>query len=91
MRCFNGKPWMHQSQKPDKILNDFARNLDEELIAFRGQLSTAINLAYIMKPKEIRLVGVDLMQEKSFFYDLDTYRFITSYMNDIKEEKGKKE
>jgi hypothetical protein len=69
MRCFSGNIWYHLTPKPDNILNDFGKNIEEELIAFRGQLSTAINLAYTMKPTEIRLVGVDLTEEKSFFHD----------------------
>jgi hypothetical protein len=43
-----------------------------------------------MKPTEIRLVGVDLTEEKSFFHDFPEYKMIVSYMNEIKEEKGKK-
>ena len=46
----------------------WASRLKEELFFFRGSLTTAINLAHVIFPgKTIKLLGVDLDSEKSFF------------------------
>jgi hypothetical protein len=90
LKCFNGIPWISGEKKPGLILDNFGNNINESLIAFRGQLSTAINLAYTMNPTEIRLVGVDLNVEDAFFTKDSKYSSISKYMDDVKNKKADK-
>jgi len=76
---FNGKMWIHGEAPNNNLLDNFGETLNDRLFTFRGQLSTVLNFAYTLNPKEIRLCGVDLTSQSHFFDDDSSLESLTKY------------
>ncbi len=76
--------------KTDFFNQNWSESLDNSIFHFRGSLTSAINLATILKPGNlIRLIGVDMDSNEYFFqneYELDKRLHDWTYQ--IMKEKG---
>lgn len=87
-RAFNGSTWFDGMPKPDSILPKFGSSFRQELFNFRGQLSVAINIAYLLEATDIRLVGVDLNNNKHFYDSNPDLKFIADRYNTFLHKKS---
>lgn len=68
-------PWfVDQPEAPHKFIECRAKNFHQPLFRFRGQLTATINCALILGATEIRLIGVDLNDQKNFYQYEDILR-----------------
>lgn len=84
---FNGKPWIHNTEVPGRILDNFGETLDEPLFTYRGQLSAMLNFAYILNPTEIRLIGIDLNNDEHFYDNIEECNKLKEYHNSMQKER----
>jgi len=82
--------WVSGNEKPIRLLKNYAKTLSEPLVHYKCQLTTAINLAYTMKPTEIRLCGVELNSNKYFYDDYKELETLISYHEKVNREVLKK-
>jgi len=62
------KPWfVDEENPPHTFIECRAHNFHQPIFRFRGQLIAAINCALILGATEIRLIGVDLNNQKNFY------------------------
>lgn len=95
------QPWfLDESKPPHKFIKCRAKSFMEPIFRFRGQLTATVNSALILGATEIRLIGVDLNNQKNFYQYEDILRKVCKdekTVNDylefdrIKHELGVKE
>lgn len=62
------QPWFtDEPEPPHSFYETRAKNFHQPLFRFRGQLSAVINACLILGATEIRLIGVDLNNQKNFY------------------------
>lgn len=86
---FNGKAWLHKTQVPGKLLDNFGKTKNDPLFTYRGQLSTTLNFAYTLNPDEIRLIGVDLNSQSHFFDTDESLQSLVRYQQSVESKKTK--
>jgi len=87
LRNFGGKPWIHNTDVPGKLLDNFGKTIDEPLFTYRGQLSMMLNFAYTLKPSEIRLIGVDLNNDEHFYDDLEECKKLKTFHDNMQKDR----
>ena len=65
------RPWFVDEKNPPHSMEEcMANTFHEQIYRFRGQLIAVINACLILGATEIRLIGVDLNEQKNF-YDME--------------------
>jgi len=87
--AFDGVHWLHGQRKPDGIIKHFATSFDGFLWRYRSQITSALNIAYILKSTDIRLVGVDLTSQHHFYDYIPGLEWLKERNDKIINEKAK--
>jgi len=66
------KPWFIDEDKPPHSFQECrAKNFHQPIFRFRGQLTAIINACVILGATDIRLIGVDLNDQRNFYQNYD--------------------